>query len=122
MSDFASHLLVTAFDYPDIEHRRRENYGRLAATLGDFCLFPHLPADACPLGFPVRLKNRDRVRSLLFESQIYAPLHWALDGVVPGHFTASHRLSAEIMTLPCDQRYGKADMDWLAARVRDACQ
>lgn len=120
MSGAARDLLASAFDYPEIERRRKRNYERLAAALDDVCLFPHLPADACPFGFPIRLRDRDAVRNSLFRKEIYAPLHWSFGDVVPEHFRASHRLSSEVMTLPCDQRYTEADMDWLAASVREA--
>jgi hypothetical protein len=40
--------------------------------------------------------------------------------MVPERFDASHRLAAEIMTLPCDQRCGPADMERMAALVRGA--
>jgi hypothetical protein len=85
--------------------------------LGEFAVFPQLPAKVVPLGFPIRLKNRDQVRQRLFEHQIYPPVHWPLEGIVPDEFRNSHQLAANIMTLPCDQRYDGHDMMRMATLV-----
>lgn len=115
MSDLAQSLLAVGFDYAAIARRRRENYSLLAARLGRWAIFPSLPPGVVPLGFPVRLADRDRLRRALFDHEIYPPVHWALGESVPRRFEQSHCLSQELMTLPCDQRYGVAEMERLAA-------
>lgn len=120
MSELTRHLLRTAFDYAAIARQRRTNYRVLANVLGDRAVFPRLPGDAVPLGFPLRVPQREEVRQRLFEQQIYPPVHWPLAGIVPGQFRESHRLAAELMTLPCDQRCNEGDMEWVAACVRAA--
>lgn len=120
MSQLSEMLLKHGFDYSSISQRRRNNYNLLADALADIALFPSLPAQTVPLGFPIRLKNRDEVRQLLFDHNIYPPVHWQLENSVPQEFAASHQLSAEIMTLPCDQRYGNDDMERMIQRVRNA--
>jgi hypothetical protein len=77
-----------------------------------------LPDGVVPLGFPVRLKERDRVRQALFDARIYPPVHWPIAEVVPNEFGASHQLATEIMTLPCDQRYGAPDVERMVLEVR----
>jgi len=111
MSGLAQLLLEESFDYPAIARRRRENYQTLAAHLGDAAIFPELPDDVVPLGFPIRIPRRDRVRQALFRHEIYPPVHWPMPEQVPSEFTDSHRLVQEIMTLVCDQRYTGADME-----------
>lgn len=120
MSELSRTLLDTAFDYGAIRRQRAENYDRLAAALGDVALFPKRPANVVPLGFPIRVRDRDAVRQQLFERAIFPPVHWDLRGVVPADFVESHRLSSEIMTLPCDQRYDVADMDRTIDALRAA--
>jgi hypothetical protein len=85
--------------------------------LGDIALFPGLSPEVVPLGFPIRVRNRDQIRQALFEHDIYPPVHWPIQGIVPAEFRDSHRLSAEIMTLLCDQRYSRQDMDRMAQLV-----
>jgi dTDP-4-amino-4,6-dideoxygalactose transaminase len=114
MSELSRKMLQHGFDYQAIAERRVKNYQLLADALAKFAIFPSLTPGVVPLGFPIRLKNRDRVREALFSNEIYPPVHWPIDGVVPDEFRDSHRLAAEIMTLPCDQRYGCDDMKRIA--------
>jgi hypothetical protein len=117
MSELTRFLLYHSFNYEAIVQQRVNNYRLLADRLGEVAIFPELARDTVPLGFPIRVKNRDRVRQRLFEHEIYPPVHWAIQGIVPEQFTDSHRLAAEIMTLPCDQRYDNNEMEWMARLV-----
>lgn len=110
MSELSKALLRHSFDYSTIAQRRIDNYKYLAEVLGDIALFPSLSANIVPLGFPIRVKNRDRLRQVLLDHQIYPPVHWPIQGIVPQQFRDSHKLAGEIMTLPCDQRYDRHDM------------
>jgi hypothetical protein len=120
MSELSARLLATAFDWGAIAQRRRVNYAALARALPDLALLPALPAGSVPFGFPIRLRDRDAVRARLRQSGVLTPIHWELPPAVPGEFVDSHRLSAETLTLPCDQRYGLEDMDRLARLVTSA--
>jgi dTDP-4-amino-4,6-dideoxygalactose transaminase len=117
MSELSKTLLVHGFDYPAIAKRRIHNFEVLDNQLGDLALFSCLPEKTVPLGFPIRLKNRGQVRQLLFEHDIYPPVHWPIQALVPKEFRESHRLAAEIMTLPCDQRYDSQEMKRMASLV-----
>jgi hypothetical protein len=110
MSEFSGHLLDHAFNYSAITQNRRANYLQLLKHLHEFALFQELPAGIVPLGFPVRLHSRDAVLRGLMREQVFPPIHWALNGLVPDAFVASHNLARETMTLPCDQRYDGDDM------------
>jgi hypothetical protein len=114
MSDLSRRILFGSIDYAAVRARRRGNYRLLASALGEFALFPELPPETVPLGFPVRVPERDRVRQELFAAEIFPPVHWPIQGVVPDQFSASHVLAREIMTLPCDQRYDESDMQRLS--------
>lgn len=118
MSELSRSLLDHSFDYRLIAKRRRENYVALLAELEDIALFPVLPPETVPIGFPIRLKNRDYVRNKLIEYKVYPPIHWEIEDIVPAIFTESHYLSKEIMTIPCDQRYDESDMNRLIKLIR----
>lgn len=120
MSELSRTLLLHCVDYEEIRSRRKANYDFLAEALPDVALFPNRPAEVVPLGFPVLVQDRDEVRRALFEHEIYPPIHWPLEGVVPREFEQSHRMSAEIMTLPCDQRYDEGDMGRMVSALREA--
>jgi hypothetical protein len=116
MSDLSAAILQIV-DWSTIKKRRRRNYEFLSSELGDLAIFPDLSPDVVPLGFPIRLPNRDRVRRSLFKEQIYPPVHWNLT-LVPRKFASSHKLARQIMTLPCDQRYGQEEMERMVAAVK----
>jgi hypothetical protein len=118
MSQLTEVLLRHCFDYAAIAHARIENYHHLRGALTKIALFPELPAGVVPLGFPVRAGNRDRLRQALFEQKIYPPVHWPLEGIVPGGFAESHQLAAEIMTIPCDQRYDPTQMSQITDVIK----
>ena len=122
MSQLTQMMLRHSFDYPVIAQKRIENYQHLNSVMGSVALFPKLPDQVVPLGFPIRVKDRDRVRQALFDHEIYPPLHWPIHDIVPEKFSDSHRLAAEIMTLPCDQRYDLEDMEQIACSVWGALQ
>lgn len=119
MSELSAQLLCR-FDYADIARRRRANYEFLLSELGPLAMFTLLPDGVVPLGFPIRLAARDRARQALFAADIFPPVHWPLDDVVPRSFTESHKLACHIMTLPCDQRYDLSEMKRLVNCVRRA--
>ena len=117
MSELSRALLTHSFDYSAIARQRVANYRVLADMLWEIAVFPDLPSGTVPLGFPIRVKDRDHVRQTLFDHEIYPPVHWPIKNVVPSDFVDSHRLAAEIMTLPCDQRYGEDDMARMASTL-----
>ena len=122
MSELSRMLLQHSFDYRKIAQKRIENYQLLLDRLIEVALFPSLPPGVVPLGFPIRVKNRDQVRRALFDHEIYPPVHWPIKGIIPEKFRGSHQLSAEIMTLPCDQRYNRRDMEQMAGLVAELLQ
>jgi hypothetical protein len=120
MSDLSKTLMNTAFDYASIARRRVENYQVLAGELSHLALYPSLASGVVPLGFPVRLANRNEVLKKLYGQDLYPPVHWRFRGLVPAEFVKSYRLLDDIMMLPCDQRYGREDMLRMAGLVRPA--
>jgi hypothetical protein len=120
MSELSRTLLYNSFDYAQIAQKRIDNYRILADRLGSLALFPCLSDQTVPIGFPIRVRQRDKVRQALFAHEIYPPVHWVIQGAVPEEYSASHKLASEIMTLPCDQRYDQHDMNRMAQLVAEA--
>ena len=117
MSDLSTAILRIV-DWPTIKRRRRRNYEFLVSELGELAIFPNLPRYVVPLGFPIRVRNRDRVRRALFNVRIYPAVHWEIVDLVPAEFLSSHRLASEIMTLPSDQRYSREDMKRMVSKFK----
>ena len=118
MSELSSLLLDHCVDYEVSAASRRRNFSLLAAALPEFAVFRELSKSTVPLGFPVRVHERERVRQGLFDLEIYPPVHWPIKGVVPKEFQSSHQLAQEILMLPCDQRYSSEDMGRLATEFK----
>jgi hypothetical protein len=114
MSHLSKSIIEYSVDYLIVAKRRTDNYRTLLERLSAYALFPQMEPDVVPLGFPVRIAKRDSVLQALFDREIYPPVHWPIDGLVPSQYEESHRLSRQIMTLPCDQRYGTEDMERIA--------
>ena len=110
-SDFSRDLLAS-IDYETIGKRRRANYRALLATIGEHALFPELPEQVVPLGFPVKVDPnlRDGVLRRLYSRNVYAPVHWKID----------HSLARSLLTLICDQRYSTDDMIFEASEFKNA--
>lgn len=118
LSDLSRALLRYGLDYTQIRQQRRQNYLSLHASLSELALYPELPDTVVPLGFPIRVKARDRVQARLAAQGIFCPVHWSVQDIIPAEFTESHALSRQILTLPCDQRYGETHMQFLSTTLR----
>lgn len=98
-------------------HIRRENYQYLLDNWSSkeiTPLFETLPTSVCPLGFPIRSTERDRLRSWLISQRIYPPIHWLRSCYVsPSEFPEAATLAEQELTLPIDQRYGLQHMDYI---------
>lgn len=109
MSDVTSHILAQ-LDLSGIASKRRRNAAYLIKGLQELGISPLCIASgaAVPLFVPVSLKDRDVVRKLLFEENIFCPVHW------PCRDAALHRgyeMAQSELSLIIDQRYGLEDMD-----------
>ncbi|HOS46250.1 MAG TPA: hypothetical protein PLQ69_07220 [Paludibacter sp.] len=117
MSQLTTLLLTKAFDYDFIKKQRQKNFRILALMLPDLAIYRNLPDGVTPLGFPIRYYNRKFLQKQLFARNIFPPIHWVIDTYVPHEFEKSHKLSQQILTLPCDHRYTEEDMIYLANAV-----
>lgn len=64
--------------------------------------------------------NRDEIADGLRSTNIFCAVHWR--ALPPGvrSDAAAHRLAEHVLTLPCDQRYGTGEMNWMLEALRDA--
>lgn len=102
-----------------LRQKRRENAAVLLEYVRDLAIFPTLFQEDCPLFVPICVpaEKRDALRQFLGERGIYCPVHWPV--------SALHRLTARTRTtyetevsLPCDQRYGTAEMHRIGQAVQ----
>ena len=130
MSSISAAILAHQ-DLASVKRRRRSNFMRVLTAIKRAPaqrlltpVFNHLPDGVSPLAFPVRVARgaRDRIRRELALARVFCPVHWPLPPSVAGQCPASARLSAEMLSLPIDQRYDADAMDELVRRVAFACR
>lgn len=113
---------LDAIDYAAVATRRRANYRLLLEYLAPWAMAKQLPPDVVPLGFPIRVPDRNALLKRLYAAQIYAPVHWPLCNTVPQEHEASWRLSESLLTVPCDQRIATDRMAEVGEIVRKELQ
>jgi dTDP-4-amino-4,6-dideoxygalactose transaminase len=102
--------------------RRLANFAALEDKLGDWLLpLCHRSGDV-PFVFPLRLneERRDPVLKQLHADNIFAAVHWREMPSPSELFPAEHLLARQLISLPCDHRYGAEDMSRIVRSVRRA--
>jgi len=109
--DDTSQGILCGTDIEQVKQKRRENARILVRgimKLGCVFALPSLDLEQeTPLFVPVFLKeeNRDSLRKYLIERGVYCPIHW------PEIMGAPVSVRANELSLVCDQRYSKGDME-----------
>jgi len=120
MSDDTRHAIARV-DAAEHRARRRANAKRLAARLagkaeivptGDFVS----PATV-PFHVPIFVDDRARILADLRARRVFATALWPDAVHDPARHPRAADLARRLVALPCDQRYGAADMDRLADLV-----
>lgn len=104
--------LLRAVDYERAELIRRENFLFLHNKLSDINkLVLIIPKG--PFAYPLLISEGSRVRKELQKRHIYVPVLWpnVANAADPG--TLDYDLSVNILPLPCDQRYGIEEMQFI---------
>jgi dTDP-4-amino-4,6-dideoxygalactose transaminase len=100
-----------------VAETRRRNWRWLATRLADYALWADLDPDFTPLAFPIVTADAAEAARALAEERIWAPRHWPALPSPLDQFPEPHALSRRLLSLPCDQRYGEADMRRVAEAV-----
>ncbi len=120
MSELSQQLLRQT-DFETIQQRRIENYDCLHALLSEI---PELQipgsreGDSVPLGMFMLTEERDALLAYLIQHGIYCNVHWRTSEITAQH-ESSRFLSAHCLTIPCDQRYGREEMQYIHQVIRE---
>ena len=113
-------ILSNYINRKEIAVTRRENYKQLLKHISDLAIFKKLPDCVVPLGFPVSLTNRNKIREQLYLIDVFCPIHWPTEGYIPSEFSESHHLANKILTIPCDQRLDSQKIEGIVSTIRRA--
>jgi hypothetical protein len=106
--------LLTRFDIQKLVDSRKDNFKKLLEYFYDISLYKEIENKIVPLGFPVRIKNRDLIRSTLMSHKIFCPVHWSLpDDIDRNIFNESTALSKEILTIPISENVSQEHFNYL---------
>jgi dTDP-4-amino-4,6-dideoxygalactose transaminase len=121
MSDFTRYLL-DRLDYRSIRARRRENFARLAAWLGDHATPARsdLPPGMCPLSFPILVADKRRAADALWAAGIGAIEFWNQGdaAAVGARHADSLFLRRHVLELPIHQDVRPEQLQYMAETVR----
>lgn len=106
-----THRIMASIDYDGVAGRRRQNYQLLDEAIGNKngIALP-LSADAVPMVYPF-LTTDQQLRQRLIDNKVYIATYWpnVLDWCNTD--STEYTLTAQLLPLPIDQRYGKEEMN-----------
>jgi dTDP-4-amino-4,6-dideoxygalactose transaminase len=121
MSDLCRRLLPR-FDYEEVWRRRRDHYLYLADRLAGHVrpLRATLPDGACPLFFPILVRDKARAARALSQRGIGAVELWNEGDpeCAGGRFPETDELRRHVLELPLHQSLSRAQLDYMADEVR----
>lgn len=118
-----SQRIQAGLDIDSLVKKRRENFLTLSAGLSHSKLiepvFSSLDENVTPLYFPVYVnKNRYEFQRHLIEKNIFAPIVWPKPIFDEGEICEDAQWVYEhILSIPCDQRYGKDEMEYIMESI-----
>lgn len=113
--------ILGAIDYDSVRRTRNRNYRYLSERFEQSNIMnQHTPNG--PFVFPLHVKNGPALRRELAAKEIYIPTYWSNVTAKMPKDSVEYDYAANILPLPCDQRYGQWEMDHLADAVLTAMQ
>lgn len=121
MSDI-THNMMRSFEYKRIEKKREENF----CTLHDYFNMLNklsIIMPKAPYMYPLLINNNgEKVRKKLQNHKIYIPILWPNVIEECEKKDIAYYYAANILPLPCDQRYSKDEMLKMAKVIREFCE
>ncbi len=117
-----SSVLISNLNYNTLCTKRKENAQYLFKRLKNIksLIIPFdYDEDVVPFGFVILTNQRDKLFKYLIDNDIYCNIHWKLPDEVLSYSSDLSKVSNEILTIPCDQRYGKTECDYIVKKVTD---
>ena len=102
---------------------RRKYFKTLLSSFSKQALFKEMSDKIVPLGFPIIIEDRDRLRMQLQKRNIYCPVHWKLNSSIKKEeFAESWFVSDHILTIPIHERNTEADIEYLISAIDQSLQ
>lgn len=110
--------LLHGIDYEYVRKKRTENFRYLNDKLSNVNkLNLNVPDGA--FMYPLYLDNGCEIRKKLQEKKIYIPTLWPAVFNICSENELEYNMAKNILPLPVDQRYGKAEMDYIIREIME---
>lgn len=112
-----THNILGAIDYKQVYYTRNKNFSFIHSKLKEHNRLKLISPDGA-FAYPFFIENGTEIRKELVKKNIYIPTLWpnvktdTLEGSIEYNFAIN------ILPLPCDQRYGIEEMQFLVEEVR----
>ena len=108
--------LLRGIDYEQIKKERERNFSYLHEHLRSINQLELCLPDG-PYMYPLMVKDGAEIRKRMQEKKIYIPTLWpnVLESLT--HEETEYSLAENILPLPCDQRYGLQEMEYIAKQI-----
>lgn len=117
--------LINQMNFCLMKIKRQENFNALYRLIGNMdghinpIVNRFMTDSDCPFSFPIIVdNNRDKLQLWLANNKIYCPVLWPLPETIYLNYKVSAYLSDKILSIPCDQRYSIAEMEYIAKMIK----
>lgn len=109
--------LLHGINYEDVKKRRTDNFKVLhKAFEKSNGLILTIPDGA--FMYPLYIENGEQIRKQLQMKKIYIPTLWPDVFECCGKSEVEYDMAKNILPIPCDQRYGAEDMEYITGEVK----
>lgn len=110
--------LLGAIDYETVRQIRNENFKFLKREFDEINLIQVNTPDGA-FAYPLYIENGIKIRGELAKKHLYIPTLW--NNVLKDSEASSlaYRYSANILPIPCDQRYGIGNMEYITTLIKE---
>lgn len=110
--------ILESIDWNSVKDIRRENFSMLHNALGRYnqLEIPSSETYVCPMVYPYRTDNA-MLRQHLISNKVFVATYWPNVLRDNPEQSTAHKLSASILPLPIDQRYGEEEMDYIVELI-----
>lgn len=106
----------------EVSKKRMQNWQTLHELLQPWALWKDNWGQRMPpLCYPVVVNNPSALAKQLSGEKVFCARHWA-DIPSPATFKCEHKLSAKILSIPCDQRMEREDVIFVGKKVLSLLQ
>lgn len=116
--DELSARLLSNADWEEIRKRRIDNYNILKTITqnsSQIQIITKLQDGEVPFCVPIKTEDRDELMHYLIQNNIYCNIHWRIFEQKSYISSEILNLSRQILSIPCDQRYGADDMRYIGS-------